>query len=280
MNRISILETHKKFHWLYYIKNRRILFLIYSGIFFWLFLSLTQPFGIYNSNISDTQLLFALMPIGIIWILINIITEFICLRFLKLSIEYKNDLAIWIIKLTFIIHVIYLLRAYLCDWICMDTFEYLQLWFAFLLMFSFCYITFMLYAKSKISEIRLANGNYKNSEEYISIDIGKEKLSIAIKNIIYFKADDNYVDIFFDNNENKLLKKSIRITLKTLQDQLNAHPEFVRIHRSYLINTSYFFSYSKGYSTLILGNSEYEVKLPVSKKYKAIVSKLFSHPNL
>jgi hypothetical protein len=93
----SIVHIHQHFHWIYHTKNKKLLFSIGSGISIWLFLALTQPFGIYNSNISDLQLFLALMPVGILWALVILIADLICIRLLKIAIqrEYKTDLLIW-----------------------------------------------------------------------------------------------------------------------------------------------------------------------------------------
>mgnify|MGYP003682251631 CR=1 FL=1 len=277
----KIIRIHEPFLWAYHVQNKSKQFAFGSGVFIWLFLALTLPFGINNSNVSEIQLFLMLMPVGIIWIASLLITDLFFIRVFKVSIKSNSllDIAVWAIKLTLVVHLIFAIRGSLCDWACLDVYEYLQLWFAFLFMFSICYTTFALYAKGKISQIRLANGNIKENSEGISIGKNKDKIKVNPKHIIYCKSDDNYVDVFLNTGNTSLQKKSLRVSLKTLQTQLSFNPEFVRIHRSYIINTSYFSNYSKGYNTLTLQALDAEITLPVSRKYKPEVTRLFDHHN-
>ena len=61
-----------------------------------------------------------------------------------------------------------------------------------------------------------------------------ETLSILPSQFIYAEAQDNYTEVFY--LENKVLrKKLLRITLRRLAEQLPSN-EFVRCHRSFLVN--------------------------------------------
>jgi two-component system LytT family response regulator len=84
---------------------------------------------------------------------------------------------------------------------------------------------------------------------------------IEMKDIMYCKADDNYTELFLENNQKKLVSK----TLKYFQDIL-AGNGFARIHKSYLVNVAYIAAYKKGKGgTVALSNGK-ELSVSASKK--------------
>jgi two-component system LytT family response regulator len=77
---------------------------------------------------------------------------------------------------------------------------------------------------------------------------------LPIKDIVYCIADDNYTHIHLAKGQ-KLVSK----TLKHFEDLL-ANKGFCRIHKSYLINTSYVTAYKKGKGgSVMLGDKELSV---------------------
>lgn len=105
--------------------------------------------------------------------------------------------------------------------------------------------------------------------ENISIKDESDKvvLNLSVKNILYFKSEDNYVLLFY-KIENKVNKELIRTNLKKLEKELS-QLNFVRIHRSYMINSENLISAvrnSKGYQVRL--NSPMEIELPVSVSYQ------------
>lgn len=84
---------------------------------------------------------------------------------------------------------------------------------------------------------------------------------LKMKDIIYCKADDNYTELFLENNKKKLVSK----TLKYFEDLLRENG-FARIHKSFLVNVAYIASYKKGKGgTIYLLNGK-ELSVSVSKK--------------
>ncbi len=254
------------------------MFIYGSGVFIWLFLAITQPFGIYNSNVSDLQLLLYLMPVGLTWVVITIGVDFIAQNILKLKTgeNYLADLIGWLVKLAIAIHFIYILRGILCNWHCVNLVEYLQLWLAYVLMFGFCYLPYMLYARNKFFQNLVVLG--KDDDTQITLTgSGKEHFKIEPDSIIYLQSDNNYIDIVLKSEKDQLQKKALRITLSSAENQLKPNSEFIRIHRSYMINSKYFHSLSKGSNTLSISYNGQIIDLPVSRKYKPEIVKLFTH---
>jgi len=101
----------------------------------------------------------------------------------------------------------------------------------------------------------------------ISDENGKVVLSLASKNILYFKSEDNYTLLYYKVDD-QLKKELIRTTLKKLEQELD-QPNFIRIHRSYMINSQNLISASKasrGYQ-VNMGLAS-ESALPVSATYQ------------
>ena len=62
---------------------------------------------------------------------------------------------------------------------------------------------------------------------------------LKLDEIIYFKADNTYTDIFFADGS----KLTISRTLKNIEDTLSGTAHFFRCHKSYIINTRFMTDY-------------------------------------
>ena len=91
----------------------------------------------------------------------------------------------------------------------------------------------------------------------------KKNIRIDLNNLCYVKSDDKYVEFYLINN-NDMDKVLFRASLKSIQDQIKDEIQFVRIHRSYLINTKYILSYSRE-NEIEIGVHPNKIILPVSK---------------
>ncbi len=125
---------------------------------------------------------------------------------------------------------------------------------------------------SKLGNVSLKNDENSEAEEdklfHLENANGKLLLEVAIKNIICFEANDNYVVTYYMKNENDSAKSMERISLKKIEEMLiNEQVVFNRVHKSYLINP-YFLDEVKGRA------QAYKIKLnhfsnliPVSRTY-------------
>jgi len=96
-------------------------------------------------------------------------------------------------------------------------------------------------------------------------------LQINLSDLVCISSADNYVEVSY-LVKNELNKKLLRITLKNMHPQV---PSLVKVHRSYLINSSHFKDW-KNASTIYLTQTE----VPVSKKYKKDVIEIHNHSSL
>lgn len=94
---------------------------------------------------------------------------------------------------------------------------------------------------------------------------------ILIDQILYCKALENYVEIWF-LDQGTLKRKIVRSTLSSIDHTLGA--EFIRCHRSYLVNTRYSMEVKGNARTanLALQAGSVTVEVPVApKRYQAIL---------
>ncbi|MEP3838254.1 MAG: LytTR family DNA-binding domain-containing protein [Algibacter sp.] len=79
--------------------------------------------------------------------------------------------------------------------------------------------------------------------------------------ILYCKADDNYTEIYFNNNKKKIVSK----TLKYFEQALSKS-SFARVHKSYLVNVNEIVKYVKGKGGSVVLSNGKQVMVSASKK--------------
>lgn len=84
---------------------------------------------------------------------------------------------------------------------------------------------------------------------------------INTSDILYCKADDNYTEIYLNNDKKKLVSK----TLKYFEDAL-ADSSFARVHKSYLVNVNEVVKYVKGKGGSVVLSNGQQVMVSASKK--------------
>jgi two-component system LytT family response regulator len=123
--------------------------------------------------------------------------------------------------------------------------------------------------KIKNKEIELQNvvlvPKTKTNDNIITIPTQDGFEVLAIKDIMYCKADDNYTQIFLENKQIKLVSKTLKYFEAILKEN-----GFARIHKSYLVNVSFIASYKKGKGgTISLVNGK-ELSVSASKKVELL----------
>lgn len=88
---------------------------------------------------------------------------------------------------------------------------------------------------------------------------GFEVLETA--DIMYCKADDNYTEIYLNNNKKKLVSK----TLKYFEEAL-LESGFARVHKSYLVNVNEVTKYVKGKGGSVVLSNGKQIMVSASKK--------------
>lgn len=270
-----MIHNHKFFCWFYYDCSKGRYFNGMLGVFVLFFLGVTQPFGIQSETLLDSLLLLSMLfPIALGWILVPFVTNFVIRRFYpgNTTSPLKNLLS-WALILIIIVHLTLLVRQLACDWQCIDLGEYLQVWTASLFVFILVYLPFSLYGRYVYYHSLVGKGTEQKSAFYELIGEGKEKVQIDLGLLVFLKADDNYVNLMLQREDGSLEKKLLRTTLKALESQLKEQSQFIRTHRSFMVNLQYL---SEGVKGNVIGLRAHDetIDIPLSRKYKDEVRQL------
>lgn len=96
---------------------------------------------------------------------------------------------------------------------------------------------------------------------------GKNRLSIQLKTIICFEANDNYVSIYYEDTNENLVKKLERISMKRIEEFLGEeNNDFLRIHKSFIINTKFIIQVLGKAQAQKVRLKHLNEELPVSRK--------------
>lgn len=100
-----------------------------------------------------------------------------------------------------------------------------------------------------------------------------EQLRLHPGQIVYIAAADNYVQVYFLENDT-LKKRLLRATLKKMEDAVAEHTFLFRCHRTFLVNMDMVQKVSgnaQGYRLHLLHTEE---TIPVSRNLNAVVQKM------
>lgn len=107
--------------------------------------------------------------------------------------------------------------------------------------------------------------NLNKSIEFIS-ESGTDNLTLLISEVIFIQSADNYVEITYLDGTN-LRKKLIRATLKNVEIQLKQYSNFLRCHRTCIVNLHYVEKLHHDFSSHWITIKGYDQKIPVSRQY-------------
>lgn len=93
---------------------------------------------------------------------------------------------------------------------------------------------------------------------------------LNINNLVYVNSEGNYASFFIDENkENKKLQEQIlRIQLHVVEKELIKYKQFIRCHKSYIVNTNYINDITGNARGLTIYLSNSDKLIPVSRKLK------------
>lgn len=270
-----MIHNHKFFCWFYYDCNKGRYFNLALGLFVLFFLGVTQPFGIHSETLLDgLVLLVVLLPIALIWMLVPYLTNRVIRKFHPgNTVNPARNLYLWLAIVFLIVHLTLFIRQLGCDWQCIDSTEYLQVWIASFFVFILVYLPFSLYGRYVYYHSLVGRGTAQGLALHELTGEGKEKIQIDLSLLVFLKADDNYVDLMLMSEDGTLERKSLRTTLKALETQLKEQSQFIRTHRSFMVNLQYL---AKGIKGNVIGLRVHEetIEIPLSRKYKDGVRQL------
>ncbi|MBE0655260.1 MAG: LytTR family transcriptional regulator [Bacteroidales bacterium] len=130
------------------------------------------------------------------------------------------------------------------------------------------------YYLSKINELETEG---EEEEMIINTGIRSEKLSVKYKNLVSVNSADNYIEIqYFENDD--IEKKLVRNTLKNFEARLANRQNFIRCHRTYIVNTHFVEKLVRKYGGYTIKLKYLEEKIPVSRQYLNQVKEAISPP--
>lgn len=109
----------------------------------------------------------------------------------------------------------------------------------------------------------------KQSEQVLRIhgeNITDEALAVLPDDIIYAVAANNYAEVVV-RSDGQVTKHILRLSLKGLSEQLSDYPQFLRCHKSYLVNKSHILQVEGNARSLVLHVTAVETLIPVSRSF-------------
>ncbi|WEK70425.1 MAG: LytTR family DNA-binding domain-containing protein [Candidatus Chryseobacterium colombiense] len=127
--------------------------------------------------------------------------------------------------------------------------------------------------QSKLGTVASTDLTGENAYERKRISIpNKNKIElVAISNIVYLAAEGSYTLIYLQNKERIMISKH----LKQLEEILSAYPQFIRVHRSYIVNKRFINAFNRadnGYIEMYSG-----VSVPVGGLYRQDIFTFFEN---
>ncbi len=115
--------------------------------------------------------------------------------------------------------------------------------------------------------------NYANKYVEIISENNQDNFKILVSDIVYVKSADNYIEVGYQE-EGLVRKKMIRGTLQNVEQQLAEFNNFIRTHRTSLVNIHYIKELNKNFNTYWLSLYHSKESIPVSRQHLLAVKEL------
>lgn len=103
------------------------------------------------------------------------------------------------------------------------------------------------------------------SNLFISTQVRQDDFSLDIDQLLFVKADGNYIELTKLNNS-QISTEVKRISLTQFETQIKDYPHLFRCHRTYLVNMFKIEKVSGNSQGYLLSFNETDLKIPVSRK--------------
>jgi DNA-binding LytR/AlgR family response regulator len=261
-----LLDTHRA----------RLILVIFCGLFGCLFLNVFHPFNV-NLWFNDVK-----APLFIVLTFFSAagmgalaLSQFAIRSVFNIKLPTRLSFLGWsLVEFIFIALAIHTVDIFILDKGFFDVHEFLQNLKHTLLIVALPYFLgiLLLHMENQLAVVRelklkVENSVVRTENVNISDEKGKVVMNVPVKNIVYFKSEDNYTLLYYKQQE-ELKKELIRTNLKKLEQEL-ATLTMVRIHRSYMINSQNLLSAirtARGYKVKMDLDPQHH--LPVSSTYQ------------
>lgn len=274
MNRI-VAWFQKPFRLLDSVRARWKL-VIFCGVFGCLFLNIFQPFNLTEWFVNvKTPLFIILTFFSAAGMAALALSQFAVRMLFKIEYTTRGNYLLWLLVEFFLLSLaMHSVNVFFLEVPFINLPEYLLTlkYTLGVLILPYFFALLMLYLEEQlqvVQELTLkANKAVTTDTVTIQDESGKSVLTLPLKNILYFKSEDNYILLYY-KQDIEVRKELIRTTLKKLEQELNI-ATLVRIHRSFMINTQNLLAAAKtsrGYQVKMEGFGE---PLPVSATYQTL----------
>jgi DNA-binding LytR/AlgR family response regulator len=252
--------------------------IIFCGVFNCIFLNIFKPFNInqWFDNVN-APLIVVLTLFSVAGMIALSLTQFVLRWIFDLQLTTRIGFFAWLLVDIFFISIaVHTVDIIFLDLPLFNLSEYLEnlkhtllvLALPYFIGILLLYVQQQLEVVKELKELTLKANKPVNPVENVTItdENGKVAMNVQLRNIVYFKSEDNYILLYY-KFENELKKELIRTNLKKLEQELR-QPNLIRIHRSYMINSQNLLSAvktSRGYKVRM--EVEPQHHLPVSATY-------------
>ncbi len=113
----------------------------------------------------------------------------------------------------------------------------------------------------------MANARERQSDPVVfESESQTEKIELLPDEVMLIRSADNYVEIYY-KDEDHVKHKLLRNTLKNMQQVLKHHDEFLRCHRTCIVNSSHILNMTNSYKGHRLKLLDFDEEIPVSRQY-------------
>lgn len=234
--------------------KKKILISIAFGVFIGLFLFVFEPFNISDAKHENKDLF--ILGYGLVTFISLLITYFIIpFIFKKFHNNEKWTAGKEILHISLNIFLITIMNIFYSILFCKDCapfqtnlFEVLFFSFFSVLLIGMFPVAFMvliyqnILLKKHIKNAETINQNLpskKPEQNIITIYSNNKKnmLSLNSAQLLAIEANGNYINVYYEDKD-KLNREIIRNTLKKTEDVIKKYSNFVRCHKSYIVNLS------------------------------------------
>lgn len=123
--------------------------------------------------------------------------------------------------------------------------------------------------EANIFNEKLFSIDKEEEPELISIETDSVKgfFQQPINQIICVEANDNYSAVYYLNDEGKLNREMLRVTLKKIEEQFQQYSQMMRCHKSYIVNIKKIDKVNGNAQGYRLQMQNLDFEIPVSRRF-------------
>ncbi len=243
---------------------------ISHGIFIFVFLNLFKPFKL---DLLNEYFLGYSIIMGIQ----SFLTPFLIFVFIE-RLNFKKWTYSYIIVLAFFSILIYSIVLWYSSGIYKDLkglkklnfglfYRYTSIISIFSILLFFVLNDKIIKLKNKLQNKKIEKINESKKERVtIYSENKKENILIDVNKLIYTSITGNYAS-FFINTEKGIKELILRNTLSNICNQISDYPNFIRCHKSYIINSKFINGISGNARGYFIESKKISKKIPVSRSY-------------